>query len=183
VAFVGLWYHLRGLAQQRVLLATLILWGLDVSICLWSSSSNCSCVSTENCTSLQYCLAELWQAAYFCYRGTIAWRCCACRGCRVASLDIQGRTVYVPLYPVARIMDLASVLCGMDILRSDDFQRKARFKRLVQCLAGWTSADYHVIPNQAARRIYQQAFEKGSQLGGREVRRNCVGRRAIRYAF
>ncbi|GIC84420.1 ferric reductase family protein [Aspergillus udagawae] len=29
VAFVGLWYHLRGLAQQRVLLATLILWGLD----------------------------------------------------------------------------------------------------------------------------------------------------------
>ncbi|KAH1545418.1 hypothetical protein KXX57_004637 [Aspergillus fumigatus] len=29
MAFVGLWYHLRGLAQQRVLLATLILWGLD----------------------------------------------------------------------------------------------------------------------------------------------------------
>ncbi|GFF59051.1 putative ferric-chelate reductase [Aspergillus lentulus] len=29
MSFVGLWYHLRGLAQQRVLLATLILWGLD----------------------------------------------------------------------------------------------------------------------------------------------------------
>ncbi|EAW11758.1 ferric reductase family protein [Aspergillus clavatus NRRL 1] len=29
MAFVGLWYHLQGLAQQRVLLATLILWGLD----------------------------------------------------------------------------------------------------------------------------------------------------------
>ncbi|KAE8150777.1 ferric reductase NAD binding domain-containing protein [Aspergillus avenaceus] len=28
-AFVGLWYHLRGLALQRVLLATIILWGLD----------------------------------------------------------------------------------------------------------------------------------------------------------
>jgi hypothetical protein len=27
----GLWYHLRGLALQRVLLATVILWGLDVS--------------------------------------------------------------------------------------------------------------------------------------------------------
>lgn len=31
-SFVGLWYHLRGLALQRVLLVTLILWGLDVSL-------------------------------------------------------------------------------------------------------------------------------------------------------
>ncbi|KKK16804.1 hypothetical protein P175DRAFT_0258990 [Aspergillus ochraceoroseus IBT 24754] len=29
MAFVGLWYHLKGLTQQRVLLATLILWGLE----------------------------------------------------------------------------------------------------------------------------------------------------------
>ncbi|GAB1213037.1 hypothetical protein ATERTT37_002186 [Aspergillus terreus] len=29
MAFVGLWYHLEGLAMQRVLLATVILWGLD----------------------------------------------------------------------------------------------------------------------------------------------------------
>ncbi|KAI9369885.1 ferric reductase like transmembrane component-domain-containing protein [Aspergillus egyptiacus] len=28
-AFVGLWYHLRGLTQQYVLLATIILWGLE----------------------------------------------------------------------------------------------------------------------------------------------------------
>ncbi|KAE8386669.1 ferric reductase NAD binding domain-containing protein [Aspergillus alliaceus] len=28
-SFVGLWYHLRGLTLQHVLLATLILWGLD----------------------------------------------------------------------------------------------------------------------------------------------------------
>ncbi|PIG84495.1 ferric-chelate reductase [Aspergillus arachidicola] len=28
-SFVGLWYHLRGLVLQRVLLVTLILWGLD----------------------------------------------------------------------------------------------------------------------------------------------------------
>lgn len=31
MAFVALWYHLKHLALQRVLLATLILWGLDVS--------------------------------------------------------------------------------------------------------------------------------------------------------
>ncbi|KAL4894416.1 ferric reductase like transmembrane component-domain-containing protein [Aspergillus ambiguus] len=29
MGFVGLWYHLEGLALQRVLLATVILWGLD----------------------------------------------------------------------------------------------------------------------------------------------------------
>jgi hypothetical protein len=169
MAFVGLWYHLRGLAQQRVLLATLILWGLDVSICPWSSSVHYSCFSPEDCTSRQRYLAELRQTAYFCYRGTIAWRRRPCRGCRVASLEIQGRTVYVPLYPVARVMDLASILRGMDILRSNDYQRKARFKRLVQCLAWGTAANYHVLPDQAARWIYQQALEEGSQLGGREV--------------
>ena len=31
-SFVGLWYHLRGLVLQNVLLVTLILWGLDVSL-------------------------------------------------------------------------------------------------------------------------------------------------------
>lgn len=30
MAFVALWYHLDGLLQQRVLLATVILWGLEV---------------------------------------------------------------------------------------------------------------------------------------------------------
>ncbi|KAA8647755.1 NADPH oxidase family protein [Aspergillus tanneri] len=39
MAFVGLWYHLKGLAQQHVLLATLILWGLDragrLGIIIW----------------------------------------------------------------------------------------------------------------------------------------------------
>ncbi|KAL4778483.1 ferric reductase like transmembrane component-domain-containing protein [Aspergillus varians] len=29
MSFVGLWYHLRGLTQQYVLLATIILWGLE----------------------------------------------------------------------------------------------------------------------------------------------------------
>ncbi|OJJ42843.1 hypothetical protein ASPZODRAFT_28925 [Penicilliopsis zonata CBS 506.65] len=29
MAFAGLWYHLQGLTQQRVLMAALILWGLD----------------------------------------------------------------------------------------------------------------------------------------------------------
>ncbi|KAL4806220.1 ferric reductase NAD binding domain-containing protein [Aspergillus unguis] len=42
-AFVGLWYHLRNLAQQNVLLATIVIWGLErtsrlVSI-VWN---NCS---------------------------------------------------------------------------------------------------------------------------------------------
>lgn len=32
MSFVALWYHLKNLLQQRVLLGTLILWGLDVSI-------------------------------------------------------------------------------------------------------------------------------------------------------
>ena len=32
MAFVALWYHLRGLMQQRVLLATVVLWGLEVTI-------------------------------------------------------------------------------------------------------------------------------------------------------
>lgn len=31
LAFVALWYHLQNLAMQKVLLVTLILWGLDVS--------------------------------------------------------------------------------------------------------------------------------------------------------
>ncbi|KAJ5648628.1 Riboflavin synthase-like beta-barrel [Penicillium lividum] len=43
VSFVALWYHLKNLLQQRVLLGTLILWGLDrasrVLILLWR---NCS---------------------------------------------------------------------------------------------------------------------------------------------
>jgi hypothetical protein len=30
MSFVALWYHLKNLLQQRVLLGTLILWGLDV---------------------------------------------------------------------------------------------------------------------------------------------------------
>lgn len=30
MAFVALWYHLRGLYQQRVLLGTIVLWGLEV---------------------------------------------------------------------------------------------------------------------------------------------------------
>ncbi|KAL2817277.1 ferric reductase NAD binding domain-containing protein [Aspergillus cavernicola] len=29
MAFVGLWYHLRGLTQQYVLLATIVIWGLE----------------------------------------------------------------------------------------------------------------------------------------------------------
>lgn len=66
-------------------------------------------------------------------------------------------------------MDLASVLRSMDILRSNDNQQKARFKRLVQCIAGGTATDYHVIPDQAARWIYQQAVDEGSQIRGREV--------------
>lgn len=32
MAFVALWYHLKNLLQQRVLLGTLILWGLEVCI-------------------------------------------------------------------------------------------------------------------------------------------------------
>lgn len=32
MAFVALWYHLKNLLQQRVLLGTLILWGLEVRI-------------------------------------------------------------------------------------------------------------------------------------------------------
>jgi hypothetical protein len=32
MSFVALWYHLKNLLQQRVLLGTLILWGLDVSL-------------------------------------------------------------------------------------------------------------------------------------------------------
>ncbi|KAE8379809.1 ferric reductase NAD binding domain-containing protein [Aspergillus bertholletiae] len=35
-AFVALWYHLRGLTLQRVLLVTLLLWGLDRIGRLWS---------------------------------------------------------------------------------------------------------------------------------------------------
>ncbi|KAL2844727.1 ferric reductase like transmembrane component-domain-containing protein [Aspergillus pseudoustus] len=35
-AFVGLWYHLRGLTQQYVLLATIVLWGLERSARLCS---------------------------------------------------------------------------------------------------------------------------------------------------
>ncbi|KAI9037795.1 ferric reductase family protein [Aspergillus affinis] len=39
MAFVGLWYHLQGLAQQWVMLATLVLWGLDragrLGLILW----------------------------------------------------------------------------------------------------------------------------------------------------
>ncbi|KAF7589201.1 hypothetical protein BBP40_004585 [Aspergillus hancockii] len=35
-AMVGLWYHLKGLTLQRVLLVTLILWGLDRVGRLWS---------------------------------------------------------------------------------------------------------------------------------------------------
>lgn len=30
MSFVALWYHLKNLLQQRVLLGTLIIWGLDV---------------------------------------------------------------------------------------------------------------------------------------------------------
>lgn len=30
MAFVALWYHLQGLIQQRVLLGTIVLWGLEV---------------------------------------------------------------------------------------------------------------------------------------------------------
>lgn len=32
MSFVALWYHLKNLLQQRVLLGTLILWGLDVRL-------------------------------------------------------------------------------------------------------------------------------------------------------
>lgn len=39
MSFVALWYHLKNLLQQRVLLGTLVLWGLDrasrVLILLW----------------------------------------------------------------------------------------------------------------------------------------------------
>ncbi|KAE8353220.1 ferric reductase NAD binding domain-containing protein [Aspergillus coremiiformis] len=35
-AFVGLWYHIRGLALQWVLVATLVLWGFDRAARLWS---------------------------------------------------------------------------------------------------------------------------------------------------
>lgn len=30
MSFVALWYHLKNLLQQRVLLGTVILWGLEV---------------------------------------------------------------------------------------------------------------------------------------------------------
>lgn len=32
MSFVALWYHLKNLLQQRVLLGTVILWGMDVSV-------------------------------------------------------------------------------------------------------------------------------------------------------
>ncbi|KAL4737694.1 ferric reductase like transmembrane component-domain-containing protein [Aspergillus similis] len=36
MSFVGLWYHLRGLDQQNVLLGTIIVWGLERATCLAS---------------------------------------------------------------------------------------------------------------------------------------------------
>lgn len=41
MSFVALWYHLKNLLQQRVLLGTVILWGLEVRCLSLQSQLQC----------------------------------------------------------------------------------------------------------------------------------------------
>lgn len=38
MSFVALWYHLKNLLQQRVLLGTVILWGLEVRLSFYDNN-------------------------------------------------------------------------------------------------------------------------------------------------
>ena len=61
MAFVGLWYHLDGQPQQKVLLVTLPLWGLDVCPNL-TGLANLTGAATL--ATRIYHLEELWQTTH-----------------------------------------------------------------------------------------------------------------------
>lgn len=149
MAFVGLWYHLEGLAMQRVLLATVILWGLDVS-CPASPVRISIDNGIESRPTGQYYLAQLRQETNNC-DGRATSRRRGSGGCRVgAVLVLQSWPIHVPVHPVARTVDVPSVLGGVDVVESHWAVGEAQLTGLGWSLAGRCGAAEGVVPDQAA---------------------------------
>lgn len=113
MAFVGLWYHIHHHPQHRILLAALILWGLDVcDLSCYTADTKSHIESRKACN---YHLAKLWKTTDDGYGRAIDWfsrkgrrRCCP-------ALEIQSRPVHVSVCPVAGPVDITSVLGSLDV--------------------------------------------------------------------
>ena len=116
MAFVGLWYHLDGKPQQKVLLVTLPLWGLDVCPTPMSNSDRSTKANrAETMATRIHRLEKLGQTTYDRDSRTSPRRSGSGRCSRRSLLDVQTRSVYVPVHPIAGHVDFASVLCSLDV--------------------------------------------------------------------